>query len=250
MSSWLTMSIPHPFHSCTPIYVLVAPCVCVCINHLYSGPIPWLKCVHASVHLCMSTWLAMSTPLHLHSSRVQSCVALYAYPSHPSSGPIPWLECAQASVHVGMYTWFPSAPPHCIVVYKHVHPHVCANHASSGPTLWLECVHASGHVCMFSTHHMQLWTNMYTPVIPHVCASHLYSGLTHWLECVHTSVHLCISSRLTTCNCGQTCTPLWSPTCVFQPPVFWSYILVRMCTCISMCMYIQPTFHVCSNPFA
>ena len=45
----------------------VAVCVCVCCSKLACGPTPWLKCVHASLHVFMSTWVQNSGTPPLHS---------------------------------------------------------------------------------------------------------------------------------------------------------------------------------------
>ena len=53
-------------HVCSIPYAIVTwkhrcPCteLCVCPSHPASGPIPWLKCVHALIHVFMSTQLPM-----------------------------------------------------------------------------------------------------------------------------------------------------------------------------------------------
>ena len=68
MSTWLTMS-------ASLFWIVIwkpgCPCVvvCVCLYVLQSscfGPTPWLKCVHASVHILMSIWVQNigTPPLH------------------------------------------------------------------------------------------------------------------------------------------------------------------------------------------
>ena len=65
MSTWLPMSAP-------PLCIVWrkpgCPCmaVCLCPSHLISGLMPCLECLHALVHVFMSTWLAISgsTPVH------------------------------------------------------------------------------------------------------------------------------------------------------------------------------------------
>ena len=54
MSTWLLMSGPPPMHSLMETW---APCmaVCLCPSHLISVATPCLECVHASVHVYMST---------------------------------------------------------------------------------------------------------------------------------------------------------------------------------------------------
>ena len=89
--------------------------LCVCPSHPTSGPTPWLKCVHASVHVYMSTWLQRCAlpPLH---SYMETWVLLYGtvyVSSHLISVPRPCLEWEHSSVHVFMSTWAPNscAPP-------------------------------------------------------------------------------------------------------------------------------------------
>ena len=97
---------PHS-HMCPAIFALlhIKMCTPVCpflhVSHPSSHPTPWLGCAHASIHVCMSTWLPMSAPLH--SSCLQKCApwcALCACPCNTSSGATPWLECVCASMHV------------------------------------------------------------------------------------------------------------------------------------------------------
>ena len=86
----------------------VAPCVCP--SHPASGHIPWLKCVHASVHVYISTWLPMSASPHLINyikTWVPLCDSVSVCPSHPASGRTLWLKCVHASLHVYMSIWLP-----------------------------------------------------------------------------------------------------------------------------------------------
>ena len=41
--------------------------LCLCPSHLISVPTPCLECVHASVHVLMSTWVPNCSPPFLHS---------------------------------------------------------------------------------------------------------------------------------------------------------------------------------------
>ena len=72
-------SFPHLPH---PLFIVlwkhVGPCMaqCACFNHLCSGPMTKLECVHAPIHICMSTWLPASASPCLHSC-IQTCM-LYA----------------------------------------------------------------------------------------------------------------------------------------------------------------------------
>ena len=55
------------------------------LNHPTSVPIPWLECLHASVHVCMSTWLSISpqSPMHIY---METLLLLYGtvFVSHPT----------------------------------------------------------------------------------------------------------------------------------------------------------------------
>ena len=138
------------------------PCAVLyeCPSHCFSGLTFLLECAHASVHICMTSWLSMYGPppwnayMETTGASVWHCVCVCL--SQPSSGHIPWLECVHASVHVYMCTWLTMCPwPHCIVTCKHgchcVALSVCLSHASSCPTPWLEYVHTSVHVCAGET---------------------------------------------------------------------------------------------------
>ena len=88
--------------------------VCLCPNHLFSVPTPCLECVHASVHIFMSTLYTMSGPPPM-NSYIESwvpCVSLHVCPSHLIFVPTPCLECLHASVHEFMSTWLLISGPH------------------------------------------------------------------------------------------------------------------------------------------
>ena len=60
-------------HDLKPVCILTwkhgCPCMalCLCPSHLISVPTPCLECVHASLHVLMSTWVPNSAPSPLHS---------------------------------------------------------------------------------------------------------------------------------------------------------------------------------------
>ena len=144
------------------------------------------------------------------------CVALCVSSSHSTSGPTPFLKCAHASVH-----YFMSLPectclfhPIWRVSWKHGCPWcgivcVCYNQPISGHTALLECVHAWVHVCMF----IWLLVSVWCPV-------------DNYME---RGVPLCT----TVCQYSS------KPTC-------GSFTFVRMCTCMSTCIYVHltPQFHL------
>ena len=121
-------------------------------------------------------------------------------------------------MHQYMYLYQPEFQillhPLCIVIWKHgflcVAQCVCSSQPTSGPTPCLECVHASVHVFMST------W-------LPMLAEPLMDSYIEIWV-------------------------PLCGTVCVSQSPCFWSYTLVRMCTCISTWIYVHLTAHVCSTP--
>ena len=80
--------------------------VCLYPRYLISVPTPCLECVHASVHVFMSTLLPiLAQCLWIVTLKVGCpCVSLCVCPSHPACGLTPCLECVHASVHVIMCT--------------------------------------------------------------------------------------------------------------------------------------------------
>ena len=150
---------PTPHVSSIPYALLhgnldfpVWQCVCVCPSHPTTGPTPWLKCVHASVHVYMSTWLSMCASPFVHSymeTWVPLCgsVCVCVCCSKLACGPTPWLKCVHASLHVFMSTEFRIlVHPLCIVIWKHgflgVARCVCSSQYTFGPTHCWECVNA------------------------------------------------------------------------------------------------------------
>ena len=87
--------------------------LCVCPSQPACGPTPWLKYVHTSVHVYMSTWLTMSVSplLNSYMETWVPYVGLWLCLNDPTSVPIPWLACAHASVHVCMCTWLCMSAP-------------------------------------------------------------------------------------------------------------------------------------------
>ena len=177
------------------------------------GPRPCLECVHASEYELMSTCLPMSAPFPI-DSFMEIYVPLCVCPSHPTCGPTLWLECVHASVHEFRSSWLPiSAPP---------------------------CMHSlmeTGCLCM--------------PMC--LCPSHLICVATPCLECVHALVHAFMSTWLSMSappcmhSLMETWVPLYASVFVSQSPNLCSYTLFRMCTCISTCIYVHLTAHICST---
>ena len=70
------------------------PCMAQCMfpSHLISVPIPCLECVHASVHVFMSTQLSMlaQPPMHCYMETwISLCGSVCVCPSHPTTDPTP-----------------------------------------------------------------------------------------------------------------------------------------------------------------
>ena len=83
MSTWLSMSAPP---LCLVSWKLGCPylSLCLCPSNPACGPTPCLKCVHASLHEFMSTWLPISGPPPMHSFIETGCpcIAVCLCPSH------------------------------------------------------------------------------------------------------------------------------------------------------------------------
>ena len=90
-------------HLCIIIWNHGCPCVPLCdySSNLTFGPTPWLKYVHASVHVLLSTWLLMSASPYLHTyveKWVSLCGRLCVFQSS-ASGPTPCLNAHMHRVH-------------------------------------------------------------------------------------------------------------------------------------------------------
>ena len=156
------------------------PCtaVCLCPSHLISVPIPCLGCVHASVHVCMSTWLPMlaNHPMDSYMERwVPVCGTVCVCLSHTACGPIPWLKCVHGSVHVYRSTWLQKcAPPPMdsyietwVLLYGTVYvsqsPHFCSNtlfRMCTCISMWIY-VYLTANVCCTPMHSlMETWASL------------------------------------------------------------------------------------------
>ena len=184
-------------------WVSLCGSVCVCLYVLQSscfGPTPWLKCVHASVHVIMSIWVQNIGTSTLHS---------YMETWVPGCGTV----CMFQPVHFWSHTLFRIGTCISACIYVHPNAHVTltpngivtwetgclcvamcvySSHPASGHTPCLECVHASIH------EFMPTWLSMSAPPLIIVwwkpgcpcvglwfCLNHPTSTLTPWLECVH-----------------------------------------------------------------
>ena len=84
--------------------------------------------------------------------------------------------------------------------------------------------------------------------------SHLISVATHCLECVHVTVHIFMSTLLLILAQAPMDSYIegWVHLCatvfVSHPPWLCSHTLFRMCTCITLWIYVHLTVHVWSPP--
>ena len=116
-------------------------------------------------------------------------------------------------------------------------------------------VHLTLHVCstLFAYFH---GGHGFLSVPLYVCCCHLTSGLTPWLECLYVSVHVFTSTWLPMSpqtpmhSYMETWVPLWGTVFVSQSLHFCPPTLVRICTCISTCIHVHLTPHVCFTPLA
>ena len=117
------------------------------------------------------------------------------------------------------------------------------------------CMHVflTPHVCL--TPFAYLHGNIVAPVWHTVCFALMpfqdpHLGLNVWM---HQYMYACASDYPCMLHCPCTVTyKTWVPLvtlCVSQSSHFWFHTLVRMCTCVSTCMYEQLIPHVCSIPF-
>ena len=135
--------------------------------------------------------------------------------SQLTSGHTPWLECVHASIHKYMCTWLPMSTPYPMHSLMETWVPLCGIVCSSqspyfcSPTLVRMCTCIS--------------TWIYVHLTAHVCSIPMHSLMESWV-------------------------PLYVSVFVSQSPYFCSLTLFRMCTCISTCIYVHLTAHVCSTP--
>ena len=262
--------------SCYPPFIVTWKHWCHCVplcdysSNPTFGSTPWLECVHASVHGLLSTWLPIS-----------SSPDRYTYMDR-------WIPlCLTVCVFQSLYLWshILNRRRTCTSTCTYVNwtPNVCFNPfaylpGKMGCSVW-HCVClpvtyfwslTMFKMCTCITKLIYVLTWLPMSVSPHlnsfmktwvhlcdiayVCSSHSTSGNTPWLECVHASVHVFMSIWLLVSpqNPMHSYTETWEPLCgsVFmsQSLHFCSFTLFIMCTCISTCIYVQLTLHVCSTP--
>ena len=183
-----------------------------------SVPTPWLECMHASVHVILSTWLHV-------------CSNPYAY-LHGNMGSSMWhCVCVLQSSHFWSHTLVRMCI--CTCTYVHLTPNITSNPF---------CIVTWKHGCPC--------------VALCLCSNHLISVSTPCLECVHTAVHLFmptwlpISPQTLMHNYMETWVLMCGKVCMFHSVHFWSHTLFRISTYLSKCIYVNLTPEVWSTPFA
>ena len=211
MHVYLTVNVCSP--SCKVLHKYVCPWVILFAwaRYPFSACTPWSECVHASVHVCMSTQLPMLAQHPMDSymeTWISLCGSVCVCPSHPASGQTPWLECVHASIHIYICTWLPMSTPcpmHSLMeTWVPLCGIVCLSQSPySIPLPWLECVHALVQQFMSTWLHMSaqtlciVWWKPGCPCMSVcLCPSHPASGQTPWLECVHAPLHEIMSTWL------------------------------------------------------
>ena len=130
----------------------------------------------------------------------------------------------------------------------------------SFPTPCLKCVHASVHVFVLTWLHMlakppmDSYMETWVPICDTVCVSQSPFLCSQTLIKMCTCISACIHVHLTYNVCFiplNSYMEIWVPLCgsvdVSQWPHFYSHTLVRMCTCISTCIHVHLTPHVCAT---
>ena len=192
-------------------------------------------------------------------------VCLYA--SHLISGHTPCFECVHASVSEFMSTCPPMiAQPPMDDSYIETRVHLCGSVCGSqSPCFWpltmarmCTCintwiyVHLTAHICSTPTHsYMETWVPLCGSVFlsqsPDFCSHTLFRMCTcirTWF--VSTQLHMLGQPPLD--SYMKTSVPLCGSLCVSQSSCLWSHTLIKMCTCISTCILVNVTIHVCFIP--
>ena len=141
---------------------------------------------------------------------------------------------------------------HCVCVPVTLHcPHTLVKLSTSISTCIY--VYLTLHVCSTPLC-IVTWKHGFLCVVMYMYCSHPTSGHRPWLECVYASGHLLMSTWVQNSDTPpvhsymETWVPRCGTVCMFQSVHFWSHTLFRMCTCISVCIYVHPTTHVSSTP--
>ena len=157
--------------------------------------------------------------------------------NHFTSDNKPGLECVHASVHMFMSIWPLVSPQSSMYCYTETWGPLCGNvFVSQSPHF---CSHTLFSMCTCIS------TCIYVHLTPHVFSTSYCSHPTS----VHASVHEFMStwlpmSALSHLNSFmKTWVPLCDIVCLSESSYFWSHTFVRICTCISTCIYVHLTPH-------
>ena len=237
--------------------------VCLCPIHLICVPSTCMECAHASVHVFMPTWVLNSAPFPMHSSMETwmslcgtVCFAVipllfpdlgenvymhqYMYFSLPDSpcllhsiSILTWKDgylCVALCVFQSLSPWSHILDRRCTCISTctsvYLTPYVCFTlfaylRGKMGSSVWqIVCLPV---ICFWSHTLFKMCT----------CISTLIYVLT-WL---HMSVPPHLYSFM------KTWMPLCDIVCLSQSAYFWLHTFVRMCTCISTCIYVHLTPH-------
>ena len=210
----------HPI--CIVSWSLKCPYVslCACPSCLMSVPTPCLECVYASVHVFMSTWLAISGPTPMHSF-IETWVPL----------------CVTVCVSKSPCLWCHNLFRVCTCISSWINVHLTAHVWSSCYCIvwWKICV--------------PLYGSVFVPGHPYFCSHTLFRMCT----CISTCIYVYLTPHF-----GQplmdSYMESWVPLCVTLPvshsPWLWSHTLFRMCTCISTWIYVHLAAYIWSTPYA
>ena len=155
-------------------------------------------------------------PSHM-SSKVK-LTHLHTLQMSPTYSPIhPCMNCYVISTSQFLHLWH-------VYEYMYVCPSDSQYHLKS------LCIVTWKHGCPC------VWHCVCVPA-PHFCSPTLFRMYT----CISTCIHIHLNPHFSLPSFAQLCRDMGGPCvaqCVFQSPHFWSNTLVRMCTCISTCIYV------------
>ena len=90
-----------------------------------------------------------------------------------------------------------------------------------------------------------LYGTVYVFQSPHICSHTLFRMCSCISICIHVHLTVPMVAQPPMHCYMQTWIPLCGSVCVSQSLDHWSHTLFRMCTCISTCIHVHLTYHVC-----
>ena len=225
--------------------------------------------MHQYMNLCPSVFLFQFDALCIITwNHGCPCVPLCDYSSNPTFSPTTWLECVHASVHVLLSSDSPYLlHPICILTWKDVFLCV-AWCVFQSLYLWSHILDrrcTCSSICtsvyltpnVFFTPFAYLHGKMGSSVWHCVCHPVIYfwsHTLFKMCTCISTLIYvhtwLCTSVPPHLNSFMKTWVPLCDIVCLSQSAYFYSHTFVRMCTCISIWVYVHLTPQITSNPYA